>query len=161
MQVSEKRHELYLVALGLAMAAGLILYNVFSAPAFHAVKVPPREPLSTQAVWITEGEAAETAQAGTDGQSAPEPSGLPAAETPQTQPARQATQPAASRTGPVNVNTAGLEELMTLDGIGEVKAAAIIEYRNENGAFSSVEELLKVKGIGEKTLAKIRNQITL
>jgi len=159
--VSEKRHELYLVALGLAMAAGLIFYNVFSAPAFHAVKVPSKEPLPTQAVWVTEVEATETAQAGTGGQKTTEQSGLPAAEAPQTQAAEPDTKPATSRTGPVNINTAGLEELMTLDGIGEVKAAAIIEYRRENGAFSSVEELLKVKGIGEKTLAKIRDQITL
>ena len=61
--------------------------------------------------------------------------------------------------GPVNINTATHEELMTLNGIGEVKAAAIIDYRQANGGFSSVDELINVKGIGEKTLEKIRENV--
>lgn len=56
----------------------------------------------------------------------------------------------------VNVNTAPLEELMVLKGIGEVKARAIIDMRNEKGPFENAENLLKVKGIGEKTLEDIR-----
>lgn len=56
----------------------------------------------------------------------------------------------------VNINTADLNELMTLNGIGKVKGQAIIDYRNEHGPFSSVDELIEVKGIGEKTLEKLR-----
>lgn len=63
--------------------------------------------------------------------------------------------------GPVNINTASVEQLMTLNGIGDVKAKAIVNYRNENGSFSSVDELLNVSGIGEKTLEKIRAYITV
>lgn len=55
----------------------------------------------------------------------------------------------------INVNTAEVEELVLIPGIGEVKAEAIISYRNENGMFNSVEELINVSGIGEKTLEKI------
>ncbi|MEG0979054.1 MAG: helix-hairpin-helix domain-containing protein [Oscillospiraceae bacterium] len=61
----------------------------------------------------------------------------------------------------VNINTAMLDELLSLDGIGEVKANAIIEYRTKNGSFNSVDELINVSGIGKKTLDKIRNYVTI
>lgn len=61
--------------------------------------------------------------------------------------------------GMVNINKAGLEELCTLSGIGEVKAKAIIEWRNANGAFESIEDITKVKGIGAKTLEKNRDRL--
>lgn len=62
---------------------------------------------------------------------------------------------------PLNINTATLAELMELDGIGETRGRAIIAYREEHGAFSSADELLNVRGIGEKTLEKLRAHITV
>lgn len=59
----------------------------------------------------------------------------------------------------VNVNTATVEELQKLNGIGVKKAEAIVAYREAHGAFTSAEDLLKVKGIGEGILAKIRDDI--
>lgn len=61
----------------------------------------------------------------------------------------------------ININTAPASELVRLKGIGEVKAAAIIKYRNENGGFKSVDELINVSGIGKKTLEKIRDYVTI
>ena len=61
----------------------------------------------------------------------------------------------------VNVNTASAEQLMTLPGVGEAKAAAIVAYRGENGTYNSPEDLLQVKGIGETLLAKIRPYIQI
>ncbi|OOC47672.1 competence protein ComEA [Thermosipho sp. 1223] len=60
----------------------------------------------------------------------------------------------------ININTASIDELMKLPGIGKVKAREIINYRNKNGLFSSKDELLNVKGIGPKTLEKIKSMIS-
>ena len=62
---------------------------------------------------------------------------------------------------PVNINTAGAQELMTLSGIGESRAEAILSYREENGAFSSIDEIKNVSGIGEGIFEKIKNMITV
>lgn len=61
----------------------------------------------------------------------------------------------------VSINKGTLEELMTLDGIGESKAKAIIEYRNANGNFTKIEDIMNVSGIGEKAFAAIKNKITI
>lgn len=61
----------------------------------------------------------------------------------------------------VNINTADADALMSLPGIGEVKAAAIIAYRETYGPFTSFEALLNVKGIGQSTLEGLREHITL
>ena len=61
----------------------------------------------------------------------------------------------------VSINTATLEELMTLEGIGEAKAKSIIAYREEHGPYQAIEDLLNVSGIGESLLSKIKENITL
>lgn len=61
--------------------------------------------------------------------------------------------------GKVDLNTASKEQLMTLSGIGEAKAASIIAYREEHGDFRKIEELMEVQGIKEGVFNKVRNQI--
>ncbi len=61
----------------------------------------------------------------------------------------------------VNINTATQEELQLITGIGPSTAAAIVEYRQQAGPFSSVEQLTDVKGIGAKKLERIESQVTI
>lgn len=62
---------------------------------------------------------------------------------------------------PVNLNTAGLEELDSLPGIGESLARRILAYREANGPFESVEEIMEVSGIGEAKLAELEDWVTV
>lgn len=66
---------------------------------------------------------------------------------------------AGSSSGLVNINTASAAELQTLSGIGPSMAQSIIDERTQNGAFASVDDLMRVSGIGEKKLAKIKDCI--
>lgn len=61
----------------------------------------------------------------------------------------------------INVNTADAETLMSIQGVGEKRAEAIIDYREENGPFSSVEELMNVDGVGQATLDNNRDTLTV
>jgi len=63
--------------------------------------------------------------------------------------------------GKVNLNTASLSQLDTLTGIGATYAQRIIDYRNSNGGFKSIDEIQNVKGIGPKTFEKLKDQITV
>ena len=153
--LSEKRHELYLIAFALVCAAALILYIAFDSPQLNAMEIPANssqgegrsssraQSLETQTVLQPQENETEAQEIQTE----------EASKKPQTAPV------APKPTGTVNINTATKEQLMTLDGIGEVKATAILEYRRENGNFYTVDELTNVKGIGEKTLETIRARI--
>jgi len=61
----------------------------------------------------------------------------------------------------VNINSASGKELQKVDGIGAKTAARIVSYRDEHGAFKSVEDLLKIKGIGKKKLEKAGDELTV
>ncbi|KAA9026478.1 hypothetical protein F4V44_10955 [Niallia endozanthoxylica] len=61
----------------------------------------------------------------------------------------------------VNLNTASESELETLPGVGPSKAAAIMEYRETNGRFQNIEELMEISGIGEKTFEKLKEHISV
>lgn len=70
-------------------------------------------------------------------------------------------EPSPESPGLIDLNTATLEQLDTLPGIGPAKAQAIIDYRNASGGFYSTEELMEVKGIGPKTYERLKDKITV
>jgi competence protein ComEA len=92
---------------------------------------------------LTDGTQILVPKAGAPG-AAPAPGGVPGAAG-----------------GLLNINSASATELETLSGIGEVLAAKIVEYREQNGPFASVDDLMDVSGIGPATLDEIRDQITV
>jgi competence protein ComEA len=81
------------------------------------------------------------------------PTVSPAAEEP--------VQVATAAAAPINVNAASVQQLQSLPRIGEVTAQRIVAYREEHGAFKTVDELTQVKGIGAKTLEKLRNLVSV
>ncbi len=92
------------------------------------------------------GQLQETA-AGTGASGKTSGAGDPASET--------------SGSGIVNLNSATKDQLMTLPGIGEAKADAIIRYREENGPFSSTEDVMNISGIKDSVYSKIKDRITV
>ena len=79
-----------------------------------------------------------------------------------------AQKPAAARaivkpdiTAAININTASAADFESLPGIGAKTAARIVEYRQKNGSFKKIEELMNVRGIGEKAFLKLRAQLTV
>ena len=87
----------------------------------------------------------------------------PASALAQEKPARpaKAAKAAASAASPVNLNTATQAQLETLPGIGAAAAKRILEYRQKNGSFKKIEELMNVKGIGEKSFLKLKPLVTV
>jgi len=63
--------------------------------------------------------------------------------------------------GKVNINTATVQQLATLPGVGEKLAARIVEYRQKAGGFKSVHEMVNVRGVGEKSLTRIEPYLTI
>ena len=67
----------------------------------------------------------------------------------------------ATASNPVNLNSASVAQLQTLPGIGASAAQRIVDYRQKNGSFKKIEELMNVKGIGEKSFLKLKPLITV
>lgn len=61
----------------------------------------------------------------------------------------------------ININTASVDELNAVKGIGPSKAKAIVEYRDKNGPFKSVDDLKAIKGFGDKSIAKLRGELSV
>ncbi len=148
-----RKQEQILSVIALVLLAGIILYHVLSSPLRYEVTV--EEEVTTETVVATTSVSLSF-------QNESPPESEPASET-LSEPVSEAPTeaPGIDATGKVNLNTATLEDLKTLKGVGDSKAQAIIDDRTENGPFGSVEDLTRVSGIGQKTFESLRDQITV
>ncbi len=85
--------------------------------------------------------------------------GAPASAEPQDKPANGKA--SAAPAPPINLNTATVQQLESLPGVGPATAKRILEYRQKNGSFKKAEELMNVKGIGEKSFLKLKPYVTV
>ena len=104
-------------------------------------------------------EASSETKADSFGRSVTEEAVEAASGEPETSPQPEAPAVGAAADGKVDINTAGPEELMTLNGVGETRAKAIVEYRTQNGPFTKAEDIMLVPGIKEGVYSKIQDQI--
>lgn len=74
---------------------------------------------------------------------------------------KKSASPTPHSEGKVNINTANADQLRTLPGIGPVTAQRVIEHRTKNGPFKKVEDLMSVKGIGQKRFSVLKDRITI
>lgn len=84
-----------------------------------------------------------------------------AQEKPTTPTVKAVAESSTKMTAKVNLNKADAAQLQTLNGIGEAKAKAIIEYRNKNGKFTDIKQLTQVSGIGEKLLTQNADRLAI
>jgi len=125
-----------------------------SAPALPASAAAPKPEKASK--------AAETSAAGQNPAQPETAGGTSASDEMKSQEPQEGGQSEAApqeSVGKININTADASQLMSLPGIGEVLAGRIIEYREKNGAFRNIYEIMDVRGIGEKTFQKLENLI--
>lgn len=147
--------ELIIVAFGLICAAVFMAAELFYSPPLSTTKVIYSDKSTAQARSVTDETAFEQGTRDNQPQKNAGISGTEAAAD------SKQTAPAENSSGKININTAGIDTLCTLQGIGEVKAQRIIDYRNANGGFKSIEEIKSVSGIGDKTYENIKDRITV
>ncbi|MDR2647839.1 MAG: helix-hairpin-helix domain-containing protein [Oscillospiraceae bacterium] len=154
-----KSPELLVISVGLLIAAVVLFACAAAKPKPIVLKETLGSPVAQSAQ--TQAVVFETAASIVEASENPSVSDTTPQNLPQAANENASPQVSAAPSYPVNLNTATLEQLETLPGIGPVKAEAILAYRAQRGAFSSVEQLLDINGIGEKTLEKLKPLITL
>lgn len=159
------KEEYIILALTLILCAVLIAYNVFSTPPLSSPVIAAVSDNSVLSVTDNSVDADSAVSYETSAYSSrtenqsPESKASEIHSEPSTVTETPTTSVQSQNPSKIRLNSATKSELMTLPGIGEVKAQAIIDYRQLNGPFLSVDELINVKGIGQVTLEKIKDYI--
>ncbi len=180
---SNQKQTMQLIGIALLVAAGVLIYMALSQPRVYevissnTVTVLTEESGSVSEEQTTAAQSESTAQAQSTVQS------QTAAQAQTTAPPETTTEAATKTTVavsvevqteqttetttqlqvtyPINLNTATLEELMTIDGLGEKRASAILEYRDYLGSYTSVEQIMNIQGFSEGIYAQVAGYLTV
>lgn len=135
---SSKAQSMFMIGVALVLMSGIILYVSLSSPAVYMQEVTTQGEAQTVSQSVSESQD-DTASASTTTD----------------------TKPQLTASFPININTATVEELCLIDGMGEARASAIIEYREYIGGYESVEQIMNISGIGESLYAKLSPYLTV
>lgn len=135
--MNTKTQTMFMIGIALLVMSGILIYVSLSTPGVY--KEP--ETTATQISSSTEAAANSVKSAGSASKSS--------------------DNSATAVSYPINLNTATVEELTSIDGLGESRASAIIEYRDYLGGYISVEQIKEISGIGDATYAKLAPYLTV
>lgn len=141
---NSKKQSLIVTGFGLIILSGIILYYALSLPKISNSADVNNTTTATEPVTTAQSIQSHYAESNNDVTNY-----------------YQGDSSVQSVTYPLNLNTCTIEQLMTIDGIGEVKAVNIVEYRDYLGGYTSVEQIKNIKGIGESVFAKISPYLTV
>lgn len=135
--MNTKTQTMFMIGIALLVMSGILIYVSLSTPGVY------KEPETTaiQNSSLTEAAASSAKSAGSASKSL--------------------DNSATAVSYPINLNTATVEELVSIDGLGESRASAIIEYRDYLGGYTSVEQIKEISGIGDATYAKLAPYLTV
>lgn len=135
---SSKAQSMFMIGVALVLMSGIILYVSLSSPTVYVQGDVTQTTAQSVLLESTEPQA-DTGSVSTTAD----------------------TEPKQTASYPININTATVEELCLIDGMGETRASAIIEYREYLGGYESVEQIMNISGIGESLYAKLSPYLTV
>lgn len=135
--MNTKTQTMFMIGIALLVMSGILIYVSLSTPGVYKES-------ETTAIQISSSTEAATNRA----KSA-------------TAASKSSDNSATAVSYPINLNTATVEELISIDGLGESRASAIIEYRDYLGGYTSVEQIKEISGIGDATYAKLAPYLTV
>ncbi|MFQ9064736.1 MAG: ComEA family DNA-binding protein [Eubacterium sp.] len=135
--MNTKTQTMFMIGIALLVMSGILIYVSLSTPGVY------RES-ETTAIQISSSTEAATNRSKSS-----------------TAASKSSDNSATAVSYPINLNTATVEELVSIDGLGESRASAIIEYRDYLGGYTSVEQIKEISGIGDATYAKLAPYLTV